>query len=385
MIKIKFLTFLLIAYSLQLIPLRGQAAVYAEGIDMGPCKLYPIIKVEERFEDNIYELPHNQKSDFITTITPELLLEFKCSGKNIFTIDYAYEILHFKRYYKDDKQNNKFNTLLELYGAQYFLKISEDFQQITETNTYREYFDDYNKNDARFSAGRDFNDYSLEAAYENIDYDYRNEDSINSRNENIFGITGFYKIFPKTKLLAGYSFTDFNYENDKTRDGDKNEYLAGITGELSQKLTGTVKIGYQDRDYKNGKDWKEPVTYVDVLYEVSKKTSLDFTINRYADEATYTVENFYEINRFGIGLNQGLTAKTTASLDLSYEYDKYPSTAVVPVERKDDLWDAIISLDTKSRRWLNLGASFEFKKRNSNDSSYDYENNITSVYVKGMY
>lgn len=358
---------------------------FAEGIDMGPCKLYPILNVEERYEDNIFLLADEEKGDFITTITPEFLLEFKCSGKNIFNIDYKYEILHFDRHNNEDKTNNKFKAAMELYGPEYFLKLREEFKQVTNTATNATYFDDYRLNDAWVTVGADFNNVSFETTYQNLDYDYKIIDSPSNYNEDIFDLTGYYQILPKTKALAEYTFGKMDYENDDTKDAQVNEFLAGIKGELSQKMTGTIKLGYQSRDYDGRKDWKEPVTYSNVLYEISQKTKLDFTFERKAVESTYTTENYYETNAMLCKLTQKLTEKTTASFNVSYSYDEYPVTAGTVAKRQDDIWAAKIALDIDTRRWFNSGISYEFKKRNSNVSSYDYENNITAIYLKAMY
>lgn len=358
---------------------------FAEGIDMGPCKLYPILNVEERYEDNIFQLANDAKGDFVTTATPELLLEFKCSGRNIFYADYKYEILRFDRYNRDDRENNKFKARFEIYGPDYFLKLREDFKEVTTTSTYAEYFDDYRLNDASATLGGDFNNVSFETTYQNLDYDYKTIDSANNYNEHLFDLTAYYKIFPKTKALLEYDFGKIKYDNDKTRDGDANEFLAGIKGELSQKMTGTIKLGYQSRDYEARKDWEEAVTYTNVLYEISQKTKLDFTFERKPVESTYTTENYYQTDQMFCRLAQKLTEKTTASFNVLYSYDKYPVTEGAATGRQDDIWGAKIALDIDTRRWLTSGVSYEFKKRNSNVSSYDYENNITSVYLKAMY
>jgi len=358
---------------------------FAEGIDLGPCKLYPVIKTEERYEDNIFQMPSNAKSELVNTTTPEILLKFKLSGKNIFDVNYKYEMINFDKYSSDNRRNNKFKAALELYGSSYFFKLKDQYDEITNTYTYAEYFDNYAQNTVFVSIGRDFNDISFELFYENLDYEYNNIDSVNSRNDHVFDIAGFYNILPKTKALAEYSFTKINYDNSSAKDGMANEFLVGVQGELAQKITGTVKAGYQSRNYDGYTDWKEPVTYANIVYEASEKTLLDAMAERKPLESIDTAQNFYESNIVGFGIRHDVTAKTATYLKLKYNFDRYPATNTDSVRREDDIWNAKIGLDINSRQWLDIGANYEFQKRNSNISSNDYENNITSIYLKAMY
>ena len=358
---------------------------FAEGIDLGPCKLYPVIKTEGRYESNIFQMSSNTKSELVNTVTPEILFKFKLSGDNVFDISYKYEMINFDRYSSDNRRNNKFNANLELYGSSYFFKLKERYDEVTSTYTYAEYFDDYVQNEAFISTGREFNDISLELFYKNLDYDYKRVDSLSSRNDHIFDITGFYKILPKTRALAEYSFTKLNYDNDSASSGRANEFLIGLQGELTQKTTGSVKTGYQSRNYDGYTDWNEPVSYANVRYRVSEKTLLDMLIERKAVESTYTTQNFYETDILSCKLAHDVTAKTSAYFKIMYNYDKYPVQTTASARRKDDIWDVALGVDINSRQWFNMGASYEFQKRNSNISSNDYENNITSIYLKAMY
>jgi len=352
---------------------------------MGPCKLYPIIKVEERYEDNIFELANDQKGTLVTTATPEFLLNFKCTGKDLLRFDYKYEILHYDNISNEDRANNKFSAAWEMYGKNYFFKLKEDFQQITAANTYAAYLIDYNLNDAAATLGADFDELSFEAKYENQNYDYSIIDNANSYNEGLYTLDGFYRFLPKTKALLEYTYGKIAYNNDSARNGKYNEFLTGLTGELAPKATGTVKFGYQWRNYQSIQNWKQPVTYMNIGYKISSKTSLNITLQRYAVESTFTTQNFYESNVAACNITQQLTAKTSAYLDIAYDYDRYPASTTATTRRIDNTWDTKLGLDIKTRRWFNLGASYEFRQRASNSAIFDYKDNVISAYLKAMY
>ena len=234
--------------------------------------------------------------------------------------------------------------------------------------------------------GREMDRVSYEFSYENLIYDYKTIDDPNNYVEHTLSFTGYYKFFPKTKALIEYDFSKFNYENDSTRSADANQILTGLKGDLTAKLTGTVKVGYQDRKYKNNQDWKKPVTYLNLTYDVSEKTSLNVTAQRTVYESVYTVQNYFEEDSLQCLISQKLTAKTTASLSGLYARDMYPVTSSTDTTRRsDDIWDAKLAIDVKTRRWFNLGVSYEFSRRSSNLPINDYNDNIMSVYAKAMY
>jgi hypothetical protein len=103
-------------------------------------------------------------------------------------------------------------------------------------------------------------------------------------------------------------------------------------------------------------------------------------------ESVYTVQNYFEEDSLQCLISQKLTAKTTASLSGLYARDMYPVTSSTDTTRRsDDIWDAKLAIDVKTRRWFNLGVSYEFSRRSSNLPINDYNDNIMSVYAKAMY
>jgi len=361
------------------------STAYAEGFDLGICKLYPMIKTEERHEDNIFELSNDSESDLINTTTPGFILDFKTSGENIFKVEYDCDFIRYKKHNTGNRENSKLNTVFQLKGGEFFLKLNENYEQRTEVSTYSNIFNNYNFNDANMTLGADFNKLSFEAVYHNLIYDYSAIDSKDTHDENLYDLTGYYRFLPKTKALLEYAYGEIKYPNDYIRDGKYNEFLTGVKGDLTEKITGTVKLGYQWRDYKTSQDWKEAVTYTNVAYEISQKTLLDLTLERKPVESTYTTQNFYETNIISAKVSQQFTAKTSVYIKMQQDYDRYPITPEVTSKRIDHTWDAKLGVDMKTRKWLDLGAAYEFKKRSSNDNAYDYENNVTSIYLKATY
>src|ERR1700686_1729737 len=62
-------------------------AFSAGNLHFGMLKVHPFISVQETYNDNIFAVPNNTTSDWITTITPGIKMELPY-GRNLFTADY---------------------------------------------------------------------------------------------------------------------------------------------------------------------------------------------------------------------------------------------------------------------------------------------------------
>jgi len=78
--------------------------------------------------------------------------------------------------------------------------------------------------------GYERNRLRVEANYGNHYERYlENEDSWQNRNDHQYGLLGYYRILPRTSLLAQYRLTDINYTNQNNGDNTR-----GIDGDTSQ-------------------------------------------------------------------------------------------------------------------------------------------------------
>jgi len=377
--KLKYLISLTPVFLALILPCLSYAS-----IELGPCKLEPSIKIEQRYEDNIYLVASDTKDDFVNTITPEIKLEVPF-GNDLFSIGYFADLISYARLEDENKQNNNFYADLSLQGAKFFLKLSEEFNQITEALTYVEDLTDYNKNCATAAFGGNFAHTGFEVQYENIDYEYQWASNTSDYNEHEFDITATYLVQPKLKALIEYSHGEIQYDDDSTREGDYDELLAGLRGNLTSKLEGAVKLGFQSRKYKSRKDWDEAVLYMDLTQRFSKATKLNFIADRSAKESTFTTENYYERSRLAAYLTQRLTGKTKALLELVYQLHEYPKNDGSSEAREDDIWEFGVGLNWFVREWLEADVSYECRKRLSNIDTYDYRNNVVSVSFKSEF
>ncbi len=359
--------------------------VFADGIDMGAFKLYPAIRVNEQFTDNVYLLPSDEQSDYITTIAPELFLEGKCSGNNIFKLNYSYGETYYKKLKINNTKTSNFVSELKIAGSEYYFQIDETYQQLSAPTSYATALSSYSTNDTKLTIGANFNRLSYTISAEELKYDYKPPFDIDTYSEDIIDIIGYYRFLEKVKALGEYKYGKIDYDLDTNKSGYLNEFLIGLNGELLNKLVGTIKMGYQERHYKGLTDWNNPVLYTDLVYKASYKTSFSIILTRSASESQYTSENFYEYDKETFMITENLTPKTSLNMSVDYEQDRYPLVTGETEKRKDYLLNLRLALDAKMRKWLISGISYEFKKRDSNIRAFDYIANVGTVYIKATY
>lgn len=359
--------------------------IFAEGIDLGSFKMYPAIKVEERYEDNVYQVSNDPQSDLITTLTPEIVLEGKCTGENILKLSYQHEMIRYNDLSTQDRNASTATADLKVAGPKYFFQMQEIYAQRYAPSTYKDVFNAYNLNDLTLSVGANYNKLSYVASCRDSISDYKESDSINNSDEKVLTLTGYFRFLEKVRALGEYRFGKIIYAEDKTKNGSYNEFLTGLDGDLLNKMTGNIKLGYQDRNYTDKEDWSGVVIYTGVTYKASPKTDFNLSLTRSTQESTFTLENYYQLSKGSLSILQSLTPKTSVTVSSEYEYDKYPVVTTEPERRKDYLLNLKIALDIKTRKWLTSGISQEFKRRDSNTPSFDYDANITSIYLKAVY
>jgi len=346
-------------------------------IDIGSCKLHPSIVVKQSFEDNYFLSETEKKDEFITIVTPELYLE-ALGGEDLLGIGYKVDLTSYAYQTHDIVDKHEIYTKLQLKGAKFYLEAEEAFKEIREVTSYGDSLNEHNKNDFYVIFGADFNRLGYEAQWENIDYDHAETHS-SDYNKDLLTFTGTYRVFPKTKALVEYTYKKVRYDVASSVDNNSNAYKIGVTGELTPKISGTIKTGHEKGKYKSQKDWEGGIFGVDLEYALSSSTLLALAMERTTKESRYTTENYYETNDFSLDVSQKITSKTDADFGISYKRDEYPEPSSGAEAREDDLWTFDVGLTWMIRPWLESVIAHTYKSRASNANNADYRANISSI------
>ena len=373
-------------------------AIDPASVSAGPFEITPTLTLDTKFDDNIFNSPDDEFDDTIFLINPKIAIESE-SGPNTFGLD-----LELVEGIYDDSDDDDFtdwtvdaDTHLEL-NSRNIIDLSAGFHSlhenrgtgfsegeqallIDEPDEYEEtVFAGHYTFGGADSKGR------LRLGGDYLDKDYTNNEPASDtrdRENTTYDGTFFWKIAPKTDILAEVKYTEIEYQTQFTDgtpqlDSDETRYLVGITWEATGKTTGTIKLGMLDKDFDdNGReDFEEEFTWdVDILWQPREQHVFSFSAAQVAQETTGTGD-FINTEEYLAGWQWDISSKLDLFANVRYATDEYENA-----DREDDLIYAGVGIDYEFRRWLGVSLSYYYDERDSDNptNDLDYEKNVFLV------
>ena len=365
-------------------------------IHLGNLEINPFVSIEETYDDNIFLEPDNQENeDWITTaklgadlrmpLAPAREEDFMFKGK------YALDVISFS----DEAAQNRLDHTLEAaidcnFANDFSLKVKDKLLKTgVPPNSELTALEERLSNSAKVVLGYEREMIGFDAGYQNKRDDYNNLNGLD-RYEHIFTLTAYYQLFPKTSIFGEYNFGSIEYDVTTTNsDSDYNQGRLGLKGELTSKLTGIVKAGYKSSDYDQAAkdDFEGITTYLNLIYELWERSTVKLYGERGAVESSYRTNSYFAMNKIGLKLDYELSDKLFLTTGGSYGLNKYPdqtTEASLSAKRKDRIYNALIGLRYEMKEWVYISGEYEYKQRDSEFSTFDYEDNKVSVKVSLM-
>lgn len=358
-----------------------------KGIRIGRgATLKAAISQEGQYDDNIFLTATDAKHDLISITSPRFLLDLPFGGdaRHALKMIYAADIGAFSNYKSENYVNQGVLAALDLKLPFGYVNVKNAFRD-TVDRASTEFTSQVRRNEnlSQVIFGVNHNKLSYEAGYSHFLADYRkNEFEGLNYNEDIFSGTVFYQIQPKTRALLEYGHGLINYSNDQTRDGDYNQVRTGFKFDLTGKTNGTVKAGYQQRDYDEGNrsGFNGFVAEGRVNTDFSERTSLSLGYLGTAVESISTNNNYYDMDRIGADLSQQLIGNFSVLVSAQYERRDYPEVEPgTNVERRDSVWTEGISLQYKLKDLGKASLGYQYTTDHSNIDENDYKDNLISL------
>src|SRR3990172_500032 len=353
-------------------------------LQLGPVRLHPLFAISEIFDNNIFDTPDDEKSDFITMYSPGIKLFLPIRGmKSEFSVSYLANFLEYRENPDEGRMeqyvdgswktvlprglgitlHNRFEdteippTFDSIYG-ELIQRTSRRSNYFTSTVALPNYF-------ARFDS---------ELSYSNNDHQYDAFEG-SSYNEQKIGTRLTYKLLTKLDTLAELNFGKTSYDTNVISDSVFYESLVGLQWKETAKTTGNFKIGYRVRDYEEeGFD-----QFNGVVFSLESKTQFDTLTNfsvllrRSQEEILFTPDrNFYELNSLYLTFSRKLTGKIAASLSNYYQFLDIPAVREAESDIETFTWGLRTSVDYKIQKWLFAELSYWYEDReSSSDDSED--------------
>lgn len=196
---------------------------------------------------------------------------------------------------------------------------------------------------------------------------------------------GDYAVRPKLRLLAetyyGQSFYSSSGVGGNSSDWDRVGGSVGFSSELTERLNGTAKVGYEfwDRGSETGDTL---TTDVSLGYQLTPRTGLSFNFNRGARESVSTATGSYVSYRGGLGIQHQLGTRRPVVLaaNANANFNDYEAS------REETYYTLGVSGSYAMRDWLRFILAYQFDSRGGSTTvGRDYTVNTVTLSVAAGY
>lgn len=327
------------------------------------------------YDDNIYLRPGTsarpEVSDTVFTLSPGLDLQF---GRNAATSGNLYFRQDILRYTDNDQQNTSlsnvgFNSLynngkskLDL-GASYSESAQNDTsapgdiveRNLTSARALSE-FGATEKTSVGVGAKFDKTDYVAGPGY---------------RDSSIWTlpVDAYFEYSPKLQWSVGYRYRSTDLSGAAV-DSKDHFFNIGARGEFTPKLTGQLRVGYGLRKLDSGRDDSDFGIDSNFVYTYSPKTS--YTIGLSNDFGASALGESTKTFSLSAGANTRIDDQWSWNANLAYRSIDFPT-------HSDDFVQGGVGVAYILSNAVNFTASYTYRKNSSNDSNYEFANNVFSI------
>lgn len=347
-------------------------------------KVTPFISERVEYESNIFQAPSRSQDDVIFKTIPGFVLELPL-GRHKVDLGFRAEILRYVDLESQDTEHYFVigNLLLDFPGG-LKLRLKEDFARTsdppgTELTGRIESTTNVLSPGVEYGLGRRYA-IGLDYTWANIRFD----DVVNQldRDEHTVGLTGFYRIQPKTDLLANFSYGVKDF--DQASDRDVNRYIGavGVRGEITSKLSSTLRLGYEVRDPDRGQvgAYRGVVVSGDLAYTPTERTRITLVAERSVQESVFATNVAYLANLVTLAAEHFLTPKlllTGRVFAGDGEYFEKARKVNGGFDwRTDWVYAFSVGVEYQIQKWLGVSADYTHARRDSNFDNFDFKDDV---------
>ena len=356
----------------------------------GSVSLKPQLSVSETYNDNIFYGDDEivpKESDFVTIISPGLVLQLGSQDFNYLSFSYFYDQLLYVDHSDLNVGQHRFGISSQIEKRRFTLTGRDNIEflstplgggiAVRATQVDRWIFND------EYRLAYDFSEKTqpyVEISHSTIDFE---EGIALYDSQTLIGTLGFaYQLFSRSALFGEFYFgqTDHEANADALAAYPKATFYGGFLGargNFTEQLSGTVKAGYEQREYDSGASpGGLPVVEVSLTEQFTEKTIATVSYSRRQRESVQVARTAFVSQIISAGLLQhiGNEGRFRANLKASYHMADYePSPAYNP-DREDRIFNAGLSLTYDFKLWMRGFVSYDFENLDSTvNNVVDYD------------
>jgi hypothetical protein len=191
------------------------------------------------------------------------------------------------------------------------------------------------------------------------------------RDDTEYGTAAYWRVSPKTSIVGEVRGTEIDYQITSPNSGKELRYYGGITWEATAATSGSVKLGRLERKLDGGQpkftgpSWEAAVYWSPLTY-----SKVDLYTSRFTNEST-GLGSFIVSDATGANWSHAWNSVFTTNAIARYQRDKYEG-----YDRDDDVTTLGLRASYKFRRWMTLGAEYQYSKRDSSIPTNNYNKDL---------
>jgi hypothetical protein len=357
-------------------------------VEAGPFVIYPFLGVGVGYNDNLTGALNARVSSAFLLASPRVRAEVRTGG-DTYALAYSGNFGHYLSSSANDfnehavvaTSSNQFTARADLQAAAFYLYKQDPFGSIDRSFNGLPYSWHGWGAIATFGYGATSAQGRLELDLGYTDKRYLNDREITQAFDvSTTNVAGrfFYRIAPEMRLLAEIRDTEYDYHSSPL-DNSEQRYLLGATWDVTAATSGTIKVGYVTKKFKQQEfdDYSGPTV----------ELALRWLPRTYSTVEAVALYGPSDSNGTGV-----FTVDTTVgarwqhywkSYFLTRAYFTYVNSDLQGASRTDRTSRVGIGAYFDIRSWLRLGADFMHENRNSNDNVFDYSRNVIIFSIAG--
>jgi hypothetical protein len=389
----------------------------------------PSVALREEYNDNLFLTESSKDFDYITKISPDILIEYSPGSSLDLSLDYRLDFRFYSRHSKfndtDPKDTQNVNLRLQAKPMNYlFIDASDNYKRVPIDIRRKTALDNELRNmtDNNIFMISPYTVLPLSSTlsttvgyrYNNIWYDSR-------KNVGSDSHTGFFKLTDKfsSKLSGELNYDYYKYlpRDVKHRkfieDYDKHSGSVGLTYLIGSRLTVNGQVGESYLNYETRGNTQYTFWNINADYNMSTNASFGAgyrsTLNDSSISGTYkshrtdmyfktqkpvtlSINPYYSHDDYldsrredkVTGINADITYVLTKKMDLLFN-GLWERQKFSPKDKKVDKYSIGSSLQYKLSTKITSSVGYRYNNSNSNIDSEDYENNIAWVQAKVVF
>ncbi|MDA8100379.1 MAG: outer membrane beta-barrel protein [Nitrospiraceae bacterium] len=363
-----------------LLSFSGSPAFAAGGnIHFGALEVHPFASVKETWSDNIYSTPSGTtESDRISTYIPgvRFLLPF---GMHKADLQYFAVINNYRDHAGENTADHNARGMVDLnFGSRFGLSLSDAYQKGHEprSSSATGFIEKFTTNGAKASLSYQLADLSkVQLDYTHTTWTFK-QSTFRDRDEDLAAAYLYYRFLPKTSAFVEFDYANVDFSEVTTPlDNKVTSALAGVTWEITDRSKGTVKAGRMWKDFKasDQPDTNAWTASADVSHKFTDYSSIMIVGQRTINETNFLGTSYYVTTGAYAEFTHRFGVRFAGVVRGSRGEDRFSNaTAAGEPVRHDTTVMTGLGLKYTMKEWLEFGADFNYRDRDSNINANDF-------------